>query len=384
MRFTEIVIGRKLVQLLFVSAIVISGCTGSVPVGDCEEAGAELQKVVRAINPSPRHYISYRTSGIKIDGILDETGWKEAPWSETFVDIEGDIKPAPLYPTRMKMLWDDMYLYIATEITEPHINARLRQRDTVIFYDNDFEVFIDPDGDTHGYYEFEMNALNTVWDLLLTMPYRDNGRVLDHWDINGLMSAVYIDGTINDPSDTDNGWTIELAFPFDVLKEWGNMPVDGTTWRINFSRVNWQYDIIEGRYVKKKDPETGRTLPEYNWVLLPQGIIKMHAPETWGYLVFSEIEAGEGSVEFKHDSDENIKWELRKIYYAQSEYHGANNSYAPSVSQLKNYSRQELEKSAALLLKSTGYEATIRSEDTGRLWVIDENGRVWTDTPIKE
>ena len=39
--------------------------------------------------------------------------------------------------------------------------ARLTKHDAVIFHDNDFEVFIDPDGDNHEYYELELNALNT-------------------------------------------------------------------------------------------------------------------------------------------------------------------------------------------------------------------------------
>ena len=65
------------------------------------------------------------------------------------------------------MVWDDKYLYFAAEIEEPHVWGTLTQHDSVIFRDNDFEVFIDPNGDTHEYYEFEMNALNTGWDLFL-------------------------------------------------------------------------------------------------------------------------------------------------------------------------------------------------------------------------
>ena len=63
------------------------------------------------------------------------------------------------------MLWDDEYFYFAAELIEDQIWATLTERDSVIFYDNDFEIFIDPDGDSHQYYEFEINALNTVWDL---------------------------------------------------------------------------------------------------------------------------------------------------------------------------------------------------------------------------
>ena len=138
---------------------------------------------------------------------------------------------------------------------EPDLWATLKQRDTVIFYNNDFEVFIDPDGDTHNYMEFEINALNTVWDLLLTKPYRNNGKVLDAWDFKGLKSAVCITGTLNDPSDRDTSWSVELAFPWAVMSEAASfdIPPAGTFWRINFSRVNWQVDLKNKRYSRKQD-----------------------------------------------------------------------------------------------------------------------------------
>ena len=59
---------------------------------------------------------------------------------------------------------------------EPHVWGTLTKHDSVIFHDNDFEVFIDPNGDTLEYYEFEINALNTGWDLFLDKPYRQGGR----------------------------------------------------------------------------------------------------------------------------------------------------------------------------------------------------------------
>ncbi|MFZ4549801.1 MAG: carbohydrate-binding family 9-like protein, partial [Bacteroidales bacterium] len=166
---------------------------------------------VNAQQPStviiPRNYVCYRTaSPISIDGLPDEKDWLSVPWSEDFVDIEGSLKPLPTYKTRMKMLWDDNYLYIAAELEEPHVWANLTERESVIFYDNDFEVFIDPDGDTHNYVEYEMNARNTQWDLLLLKPYRDDliqNVAIDNWNINGIKSAVHVNGTLNNPNDID-------------------------------------------------------------------------------------------------------------------------------------------------------------------------------------
>lgn len=56
---------------------------------------------------------------------------------------------------------------------------------------------------------------------------------------------------------------------------------------MNFSRVHWEFQVINGRYQRKKDP-SGQFLSEYNWVWSPQGVINMHEPEHWGYVYFSD------------------------------------------------------------------------------------------------
>src|SRR5689334_14713646 len=95
----------------------------------------------------PNSYVCHRATGtIRIDGKLDDAAWRGAPWTETFVDIEGDAKPRPPLRTRVKMLWDDQYFYFAADLEEPHVWATLTQRDSVIFHDNEFEIFLDPEG----------------------------------------------------------------------------------------------------------------------------------------------------------------------------------------------------------------------------------------------
>ena len=232
----------------------------------------------------PRSYVCQRAqSRPDLDGRVAKPFWDRACWSEDFVDIEGDLKPRPAKRTRVKMLWDDEYLYIGAELEEDQIWAEVIERDAVIFYDNDFEVFIDPDGDTHNYYELEMNALNTVWDLLLPKPYRDGGPAINGWDIKGLKTAVSIDGRLNDASADNRGWTLEIALPWSALKRCAavkrrkqGIPGEST------SRVEWTVEVRDGQYVKVRDPATGRPLPEDNWVWSPQGIVNMHYPELWG------------------------------------------------------------------------------------------------------
>jgi hypothetical protein len=255
----------------------------------------------------PQHYVCYRPGKTpKIDGKLDESAWKKAEWTNFFVDIEGPLKPLPLQKTRAKMLWDDQYLYIAAVLEEEHIWAYQDKKDQIVFHENDFEVFIDPDNDTKHYFELEINAINNNFDLFLTRPYRHGGRAQLDWNIDGLKSAVHIDGTVNNPSDKDKSWTLEMAIPFAALNNGevkALMPVNDAVWRINFSRVNWQHDVVDGKYVRRRTPDGRRHLPEYNWVWSPQGKINMHIPEKWGYLQFSSLKAGKRKVSFKKPTE---------------------------------------------------------------------------------
>lgn len=228
------------------------------------------------------------TSEINIDGKADEIDWKNAKFTSNFIDIEG-VK-TPKQQTNIKMLWDKNHLYIYAKLEEKHIWADIKKRDAVIFYNNDFEVFIDPSNDTYNYAEIEINALNTVWDLQLDKPYRFSGNADNSWNLNQLKSAVFIQGTLNDYSDEDDFWTVEMAIPLEPLialkNEPKTLPFDGEQWRINFSRVEWDYEITNHKYARKKVDNT--FLPEYNWVWSNQGAINMHIPENWGYLQFSD------------------------------------------------------------------------------------------------
>jgi hypothetical protein len=236
----------------------------------------------KSTNVQPKTYSCPKTTTPPPqDGNLETGPWTKAPWTEDFVDISTDV--IPRFRTRAKMLWDDQNFYVAAEMEEPHVWATLTERDSVIFHDNDFEIFIDPDGDAKRYFEIEINALNTVWDLYLPLAYRDGGSAVNEWDIEGLQTKVHVHGTLNDPSDFDQSWVVEFAIPWECFRENGGMPCPprpGDEWRINFSRVEWQVTVEEGKYVKVPDT------PEDNWVWSPQGVIDMHQPEQWGKVRF--------------------------------------------------------------------------------------------------
>jgi len=339
---------------------------------------------VAALPFAPQNYVVYRTEiPLLIDGKPTDEPWHAAPWTDVFVDIEGDAGTPPRFRTRAKMLWDQTFFYVAAELEEPALWATLTQRDAVIFHENDFEIFLDPDGDTHAYYELEINAFATVWDLMLLKPYRDGGPAVDGWDVRGLAADVHVEGTLNEPGDTDRRWTVEVAIPwraFNEIARDGHPPEAGDQWRVNFSRVEWQVDVEEGRYVKKVDPETGEAYPEANWVWSPQGAVNMHMPERWGYVQFSDVRVGEGTEAFVEDPNERVKGALRQLYYRQRAFFKEHGAFADEL-RLLNAEAITVEGIAfepSLEVTASLYEITAPGFD-GKTLHIRHDGKVWED-----
>ena len=248
-----------------------------------------LPLLAHAQTYEPPSYVVYRTAeGVEVDGRITDSDWGKAEWTTDFIDIEGSHCPIPRFRTRAKLLWDDQNLYVAAELEEPHVWATLTERDSRVYEDNAFEVFIDPDGDRQNYYELEINAVETVWDLLLVKPHREGGPSLSAWDIRGMQARVHVQGTVNDPSDIDSGWTVELSLPWSVLREAAperRRPKDGESWRLNFARSEWMPDIVDGQYRKQKKADW--------WVWSSQGAVDMHRPERFGFAIFSDEQVGQ-------------------------------------------------------------------------------------------
>jgi hypothetical protein len=200
---------------------------------------------------------------------------------------------------------------------------------------------------------------------MLVRPYRDGGPAIHAWDISGLKSAVDVRGTINEPGDRDQGWSVEIAIPWEVLREAApdkSAPRPGDKWRVNFSRVEWHVDTPDGKYTKRRDP-AGKPLPEENWVWSPQGAVNMHMPERWGYVHFAAGQAGRTPTEFEEDSNERVKWALRRLYYRQRQYRAAHGRYA-----------SDLEAINAADIRVQGLEFTPSMQSTESLYEISAKG----------
>ena len=365
-----VVHSRYLRRLVLLSAILLYSFTASAQ---------SAFKALENLFETPENYVVYHIDHPPvIDGNINESVWQQVSWTKEFVDIEGRDKPKPSLATKVKMLWDDSCLYIAAQLTEPQLWATLKKHDDVVFQDNDFEFFIDPGNTTQPYFEVEVNPFNTIWDLLLTKAYRDGGSPVSSWDVPNLRSAVKIQGTLNDPSDKDEGWTIEMAIPLKALSTRvpSLRPQDGTIWRINFSRVEWDTKVVDGQYVKLTD-DKGKPLPEHNWTWSPQGLIAMHYPERWGYMQFSKQPVN--TVTFNLPYAEEQKRYLWLIYYRQKQWFNEHKAYAATLHDLginDHVSINNKENTLQLEAINHLFMAFIKDNGSKEVWAIDQFGLV--------
>ncbi|CAK4746462.1 unnamed protein product [Aphanomyces euteiches] len=278
-----------------------------------------------------------RKGRMDLDGRLDKPEWANAVWTDRFVDIEGPArKPNPTLETRVKMMWDDEYLYVGAEMEEPRVWGTYTEKNTVMYHENDFEIFVDPDGSRHNYYEFEMNCLNTIWELVLHRPYKDGHSIDNPSNLTDIHSAVYIDGKPNDPSVVCKKWSVEVAIPLNEMVKFDEIRrrkvQAGDTWRMNFSRVHYDLNVQDGQYVKVPNRR------EYNFVWSPTGVIDIHRPEKWAYVVFLPSVAIDEptwrNVCASLDSDRAVEDLLQKIYYEQREFHAAHSHCAATLAAL--------------------------------------------------
>lgn len=259
-------------------------------------------------------YLCYKINqAIPMDGKLDHPLWQKALKTKRFIDVI-DGNPS-LYDTKAAMLYNNENLYIGFWCEEPFPHATITQRDGLLWFENDLEVFIDG-GDS--YYEFQLSALNTIYEVFYIWQdvYEKNGwdqkapfEILSNkaltfggnhdrtgeyfwrgshprgnrwafrnWDFPGLQSFVHIDGVLNDPSRVSKGWTAMIVLPWTGMKELaGNRstpPAEGDVWRFFLGR----YETL---------PINGKRVG-VGWALDPIGSNDNHYPEKFSAIQFTQ------------------------------------------------------------------------------------------------
>lgn len=213
----------------------------------------------------PEYVIHRAGSSITIDGKLDEDMWKSAPEVGEFQFPWW--KNGKKERTVAKMLWDDQYLYIAHICEDSWITARCKEHDGPVYKDDCFEVMIVPNIDKpKTYFNIEWNILGTFVDGHRVQEKRED------WDANGIRIASSYVGTLNDDTDIDKHWIVEVAIPFKNFEDVAMQtpPQPGYRWNLNLNRhggdTNMQYS---------------------SWSKADTPIPSFHTPHRFGRVTFS-------------------------------------------------------------------------------------------------
>lgn len=237
----------------------------------CSAASEWPDRVLELPTQVPSYTICRVTDGIVIDGKENEADWRAAapiqlifPWN--------DVKTESVQQTVARMLWDDARLYIIYVCDDPYIGAEIVEHDGPTYREDAVEVFATPNPhDVNQYFGYEMNARGTLLDYVTF--WRDGKRQSGgrSWQSEGVKIATTINGTLNDDSDIDAGWVLEIAIPFDNFRHQGGRipPQDGDMWRLNLNRCAGK---TRGQYSVWSD--TGAPKPSF------------HHPEYFGKVFF--------------------------------------------------------------------------------------------------
>jgi len=207
----------------------------------------------------PRYEVRRATSPIRIDGKLDEKAWRAAapivlifPWAS---------QTGAKQKTTVRVLWDDLNLYIGYECEDTDITAQFIERDDHTYRDDAVEAFINPrPAQTDVYFGLEMNARAVLYDYV---SIKSAQYVLKRFNMQGVQLATFIDGTLNTRGDLDKGWSLEVAIPWANFEELSGRPESGTVWAATFNR----WDGVEpdrrlSMWVEPMDPKPSPHHPE--------------------------------------------------------------------------------------------------------------------------
>jgi len=141
----------------------------------------------------------------------------------------------------VKTLWNSEALYLGVTVTDSQLNADITTRDGSVWNEDSIEWFIDTYNDGGGSttpnssymrtddYHGIVNILNTKYDSQGTT----SGTPVSSWN-GAWQSAVKLNGTINNNSDSDTGYTIEIKIPWTSIG-YSSYPTSDTLVGLSFA-----------------------------------------------------------------------------------------------------------------------------------------------------
>jgi hypothetical protein len=216
---------RKLQTLLPV--LLLAGASYAQRV---QEQPAEVPETVIARAPGP----------IVVDGRADDAAWAAAT-PISFIFPWNDITTEPAQSTVARMLYDDSALYLLYECIDPYLHAEVYEQDGPVWEEDAVEIFVTPNAqDSSAYFGYEMNANGTFLDYMaFNAGVGGTKNIHFEWESEGVEIKTTWDGTLNDHTDQDRSWVLEMAIPMENFRHLGGQipPQPGDMWRLNLNRT---------------------------------------------------------------------------------------------------------------------------------------------------
>ncbi|NTX04087.1 carbohydrate-binding family 9-like protein [Myxococcus sp. CA040A] len=209
----------------------------------------------------PEYVVRRAGTAPTIDGVLDDAVWKEAAPVVLRGSFDGR---AVRLRTEARLAYDNAYLYVAFDSEDPDVWGTLRKRDDPIYEQEVVEIFLDANADGRTYNELQVSPHNVNFDAYF--PARRQGMDLS-WD-SGMTTAVKVRGTLDDASDKDEGWSVEMRIPFAKLAEVPQVPPQpGARWRFNLYRLEHHgRRTVEGQAFSPLFVGDFHALPRFAWL----------------------------------------------------------------------------------------------------------------------
>jgi hypothetical protein len=169
-----------------------------------------------------------------LDGKLDDKCWEQAAPIEQFASF---WNKTPRAGTRAYLVWDDQALYYGATMTDTELRSFGTKRNDHLWKGDVFELFFKPNANRPEYYEFQANPRAVVFEC--AFPKRgDYPRDFSQAPVLGNQAVVTLSGTLDEPGDRDEGWTVEGRIPWTAFRFHGK-PKPGDEWRFALCRYDY-------------------------------------------------------------------------------------------------------------------------------------------------
>ena len=186
-------------------------------------AGLAASQQLSRVESSPRFaVVTAVTTGIVVDGSLDEPAWESAPKIGDLIQRQPQPGEPPTERTEVALLRDAEHLYIGVMCYDSESNRVIgtqMTRDAALGSDDRVEIVLDTFRDQRNAFYFATNPAGALVDGLAFA----NGQLNSEWD------AIWVVRTKR----TVDGWIAEFAIPFKSL----SFPAGRTVWGFNISRT---------------------------------------------------------------------------------------------------------------------------------------------------